>query len=121
MLRCARLDRHGVVTIPKRRSSGRAGCSRITIGTARAVADLAEGLLIATVEVPAAAERVFEALASDEVCRWWVRPGVFDTREWTADVRPGGRWRATGVGGGRPYALEGEFIEVDSPHRLLHT
>jgi len=93
----------------------------ITIGTARAVADLAEGLVIATVEVPAAAERVFEALASDEVCRWWVRPGVFDTREWTADVRPGGRWRATGVGGGRPYALEGEFIEVDSPHRLLHT
>jgi uncharacterized protein YndB with AHSA1/START domain len=92
-----------------------------TIGTARAVADLATGLVIATVEVPASPERVFEALTSAEVCRWWVRPGVFDTREWTADVRPGGRWRATGVGGGRPYTLEGEFIEVDRPHRLLHT
>jgi uncharacterized protein YndB with AHSA1/START domain len=93
----------------------------ITIGTARAVADLAEGLVIATVEVPASPERVFEALTSEEVCRWWVRPGVFDTREWSGDVRPGGRWRATGVGGGRPYTLEGEFIEVGAPHRLLHT
>jgi len=93
----------------------------ITIGTSRAVADLAEGLVIATVEVPATPERVFEALASSDVCRWWVRPGVFDTREWSGDVRPGGGWRATGVGGGRPYALEGEFIEVDRPRRLLHT
>jgi uncharacterized protein YndB with AHSA1/START domain len=93
----------------------------ITIKTARAVADLGAGLCIATVEVPASAERVFDALASDEICRWWVRPGVFDTREWTGDVRPGGRWRAAGVGGGRPYVLEGQFLEVDRPHRLVHT
>jgi len=30
-------------------------------------------------------------------------------------------WRASGIGGGKPYSLEGEFIEVDSPGRLLHT
>jgi uncharacterized protein YndB with AHSA1/START domain len=93
----------------------------IDIAQPRAVADLAEGLLLATVEVKASPERVFGALASDEVCRWWVRPGVFDTREWSGDVRPGGQWRASGVGGGKPYMLEGEFIEVDAPRRLLHT
>ena len=93
----------------------------ITIGTARAVADLAQGLVIATVEVPASPERTFDALASAEVCRWWVRPGVFDTREWSGDVRPGGRWLAAGFGGGRPNGLEGEFVEVDRPNSLVHT
>jgi len=90
-------------------------------GAARAVADLKEGLVLATVEVDAVPERVFDLLASSEITRWWVRPGVFDTREWTGDVRPGGRWRATGIGGGRPYVLEGEFLEVDRPRRLVHT
>ncbi len=91
------------------------------IGTARAAADLAAGFILATVEVPAPPERVFHALVSDEVTRWWVRPGVFDTRKWTADVRTGGRWRAEGIGRGNPYALEGEFLEVEEPRRLVHT
>jgi uncharacterized protein YndB with AHSA1/START domain len=89
--------------------------------SARAVADLAEGMILASVEIAAPPERVFQALASKEVCRWWVRAGVFDTREWTGDVRAGGRWRASGVGRGNPYALEGEFLEVDPPRRLVHT
>jgi uncharacterized protein YndB with AHSA1/START domain len=63
---------------------------------ARAVADVAEGLVLASVEVAAAPERVFQALASKEITDWWVRPGVFDTREWTGDVRrvAGGERRA---------------------------
>jgi uncharacterized protein YndB with AHSA1/START domain len=91
------------------------------IGTPRAVADLPAGLCVATVELAAPPQRVFDALASDEVCRWWVRPGVFDTREWSGDVRPGGSWHAAGIGGGRPYGLEGEFVEVERPNRLVHT
>ena len=88
---------------------------------ARAVADLAEGLIVATVEIAAPPERVFKALASKEICEWWVRPGVFDTREWTGDVRAGGRWRASGIARGKPYTLEGEFLEVDPPRKLVHT
>jgi uncharacterized protein YndB with AHSA1/START domain len=88
---------------------------------ARAVADLNEGLVLATVEIAAPPARVFQALASEEVCQWWVRPGVFDTREWTGEVRVGGRWRASGMGNGRPYVIEGEFIEVDPPRKLVHT
>jgi uncharacterized protein YndB with AHSA1/START domain len=88
---------------------------------ARAVADLADGLVLATVEIAASPERVFRALTCGEICDWWVRPGVFDTREWTGDVRVGGRWRASGMGNGRPYVLEGEFLEVDPPRKLVHT
>ena len=72
------------------------------------------------VEIAAPPQRVFQAIASKEIVEWWVNPGVFDTREWTGDVRKGGRWRATGVVGGQPYALEGEFLEVDPPHKLVH-
>ena len=88
---------------------------------ARAVADLAEGLILASVEVAAAPERVFQALTSKEITEWWVRPGVFDTREWTGDVRAGGRWRASGMTRGEPYVQEGEFLEVESPRWLVHT
>jgi uncharacterized protein YndB with AHSA1/START domain len=95
--------------------------SSIRNSTARAVADLTEGFILASVEIAAPPARVFEALASKEIIEWWVRPGVFDTREWTGDVRAGGRWEASGIGNGQRYTLEGEFLEVDPPRKLVHT
>lgn len=88
---------------------------------ARAVADLAAGVILATVELTVPPERVFAALASKEIVDWWVRPGVFDTREWTGDVRVGGRWKVSGLGRGVPYAIEGEFLVVEPPRKLVHT
>jgi len=90
-------------------------------GDARAVADPELGIIVASVRVAAQPEQVFEMLVSDAVTQWWVRPGVFDTTEWSADLRVGGEWRASGTGRGRPYVLEGEFIEVDPPRKLAHT
>jgi uncharacterized protein YndB with AHSA1/START domain len=90
-------------------------------GRARAVADLAEGLVLASVELAAPAKRVFRALSSEEVIRWWVRSGVFDTRKWNGDLREGGRWSASGVAMGNPYSLEGEFTVVEAPRTLAHT
>jgi uncharacterized protein YndB with AHSA1/START domain len=87
----------------------------------QAVSDQASGVIEASCLLQASAPRLFEALASDEICRWWVRPGVFDTRAWAGEVRQGGRWTASGIGGGQPYALEGEFLLVDRPTRLVHT
>lgn len=87
---------------------------------ARAVADLVDGNVVASVEIAAAPARVFQALTSREIVNWWVRPGVFDTREWSGDVRVGGRWRTTGVARGQAYALEGEYLEVDPPRKLVH-
>src|SRR5215470_2527409 len=95
--------------------------TEIKSGAARALADLAQGEILATVEIAAPPERVFRALTSREIVDWWVRPGVFDTREWMGDVRKGGRWRASGVARGQPYVLEGEFLEVQPPTKLVHT
>jgi uncharacterized protein YndB with AHSA1/START domain len=88
---------------------------------ARAVADLHKGQILASVEIAAPPERVFGALTSKEIIDWWGLPGVFDTQEWTGDVRNGGRWRASGVVRGQSYTLEGEFLEVRPPTRLVHT
>jgi uncharacterized protein YndB with AHSA1/START domain len=89
--------------------------------TARAVADTADGYILAAVQVPAPPERVFQALASSDIVDWWVRPGVFDTREWTGDLRVGGHWQAAGIARGNPYTLEGEFLEIDAPRKLAHS
>ncbi len=79
------------------------------------------GDILYILDLPALPERVFRALVSREITDWWVRPGVFDTREWTGDVRPGGRWRASGMFRGQTYVAEGEYLEVAASHRLVHT
>src|SRR5262245_1291273 len=88
---------------------------------ARAVADVVEGRVLAAVEVMATPEQVFHSLTSANITQWWVRPGVFDTREWAGDLRVGGRWRASGVTRGQPYVQEGEFLELERPSKLVHT
>jgi uncharacterized protein YndB with AHSA1/START domain len=90
-------------------------------GFARAIADTAEGRILATVDVPAPTERVFDALTSSDITTWWIRPGVFDTREWTGDVRIGGSWRSSGIGARGPYELTGDFLEIERPRRLVHS
>jgi len=91
------------------------------MNTVRAIADVTDGVIVATVDIRVPPERVFRALTSEEITKWWVRPGVFNTREWSGDVRIGGKWRASGIGNGNPYTLEGEFLEIDPPRRLVHT
>jgi uncharacterized protein YndB with AHSA1/START domain len=89
--------------------------------TAEVKADTAKGQILAHVEIAASPERVFQAIASKEVCDWWVRPGVFNTTEWSGDVRVGGHYRTAGIARGEPYTIEGEFLEVDPPRKLVMT
>jgi len=113
--------RNDLTSMARTPTSGRHGDMVPHTTSVRAACDLTQGRISATVEIAAPPERVFHALTSEEICNWWVRPGVFDTRQWTGDVRVGGRWHAAGVGNGRPYGLEGEFLEVDPPKKLVHT
>jgi RNA polymerase sigma-70 factor (ECF subfamily) len=87
----------------------------------RAVANLDAGHLEVSVELRAAPERVFRALASAEIIAWWVRPGVFNATQWAGEVRLGGRWSVSGLGCGNHYVLEGQFLAVDAPRKLVHT
>jgi uncharacterized protein YndB with AHSA1/START domain len=97
--------------------------SAVAKNVARAVADVGEGRILATVEIAAPVERVYRAITTaDDITQWWGSPDTYRTTEWTADVRPGGRWRAAGVGAdGRAFSVEGEFSEVSPPHKLVQT
>jgi uncharacterized protein YndB with AHSA1/START domain len=97
--------------------------SQLQICKARAVADAFSGEILASVEVPVPPERAFQAFTSSEITEWWIRPGIFETTEWFGDLRVGGKWRASGVGGGgsQPFALEGEFTAIEFPNKLAHT
>jgi len=90
---------------------------------ARAVADLGQGTIIATVEIAAPAERVFRALTTpEEILRWWGAEGVYQTTEWTIDLREGGAWDAAGRSAdGSRFSVGGRVLEVDPPRKLVQT
>lgn len=90
---------------------------------ARSIADLDAGVILASVEIAAPPERVFQALTqSDQVMRWWGSEDSYRTTSWVADVRVGGHWRAEGRGrDGSAFHIEGEYLEVDPPRKLVQT
>jgi uncharacterized protein YndB with AHSA1/START domain len=79
--------------------------------------------VVAEIFIAAPPARVFEAITDPEqAVRWWGQAGLYRLTERTADPRPGGKWRTTGVGAdGRPFHVEGEYLEIDPPRRLVHT
>jgi uncharacterized protein YndB with AHSA1/START domain len=89
---------------------------------ARAVADVSSGMVFASVDIDAPPERVFRALASEEITRWWGSDDLYRTTAWTGELKVGGRWRSSGVGAhGSAFSVEGEFLEIDPPRKLVHT
>jgi uncharacterized protein YndB with AHSA1/START domain len=89
---------------------------------AKAVADVSAGLILATVDIAAPPDRVFRALASEELVKWWGSADTYRTTRWTGDVRVGGAWRTEGVSAdGKPFSVGGEFVEVDPPRKLVQT
>jgi uncharacterized protein YndB with AHSA1/START domain len=91
-------------------------------GAAHAIADVANGMLLATVDIAAPAERVFRAITSDEILNWWGSPDTYRTTKWIGDLRVGGAWRTEGVSkDGKPFAVDGEFLEIDPPQKLVQT
>ena len=91
--------------------------------SARAIADVNDGIILATVTIAAPIERVFSALtASEEIVKWWGADSVYRTTGWKADLRVGGAWRAEGqAADGTKFSVGGEFLEVDAPRKLVQT
>jgi uncharacterized protein YndB with AHSA1/START domain/uncharacterized protein YciI len=95
--------------------------TRVKSGS-RAVADIEQGRILASVEIAAPIERVFRALASGEIAEWWGSSDTYRTTRWTGDVRRGGAWVSEGVGAdGTPFSVRGEFLEVDPPNVIVQT
>jgi uncharacterized protein YndB with AHSA1/START domain len=91
--------------------------------SSRAVADIADGLILASVDISVPRERVFHALTTGaEVVKWWGSAETYRTTSYVADIRVGGQWRAEGRDAdGKPYSVGGEFLEVDPPCKLVQT
>lgn len=87
----------------------------------RAIADVSAGLILASVEIAAPPERVFEAIAR-EVADWWGAPGVYRVTEHEIDLRKGGAWRSSGVSAdGKRFSVGGEVLELDPPRLLVQS
>ncbi|MGC4094933.1 MAG: SRPBCC domain-containing protein [Polyangiaceae bacterium] len=90
--------------------------------TARVVADLSAGRILGTVEIRKPPERVFRALTSDEIVKWWGSDDTYRNTGFTAELRVGGKWRAEGLGkDGTTFAVQGEYLEIDPPHKVVMT
>jgi uncharacterized protein YndB with AHSA1/START domain len=85
--------------------------------------DATPGAVRADVEIAATPEQVFDALTDPEqLAEWWGSDDTHRARDWEADVRPGGRFRArTTDADGREGTLAGEYRVVDPPRVLEHT
>jgi uncharacterized protein YndB with AHSA1/START domain len=74
------------------------------------------------VELSAPATAVFEALTDPEQLPQWWGPHHFTTPSIDLDLDVGGRYRfAMQPPEGDLFHLQGEFLEVDGPHRLAYT
>jgi uncharacterized protein YndB with AHSA1/START domain len=62
--------------------------------------------------IDASPETVWEFLVDPEKLASW-----FGSRAWL-DPRPGGEYRVDVIDG---HVAKGEFVELDAPHRLVHT
>ena len=90
--------------------------------TAKAVAEVGEGVVLARVEIAMPPERVFRALTSEDLTKWWCADGVYRTTNFTMDPRPGGQWSTDGVGAdGSKFHVAGEVLEIDPLRRLVQT
>jgi len=79
--------------------------------------------VLAEIFIAAPPDRVFQAISDPEqLSRWWGQNSLYRIVERTADVRLGGKWSAVGEGAdGTKFRIDGEYLEVDPPHRLVHT
>ena len=94
----------------------------LTYDTARAIADVNGGMLLATIDIAVPPERVFRAIASEELALWWGSPDLYRVTKWTGDLRVGGTWRSDGMDkSGKAFSVRGEFLEVDPPNKLVQT
>jgi uncharacterized protein YndB with AHSA1/START domain len=80
-----------------------------------------DGSIMTTVDVAALPERVWRALTTDEVERWW-SDDTGHVVQWAADLRLGGHWSlVVRTRDGKTYPAGGTFLKIDAPHKLVQT
>jgi len=82
-----------------------------------------QSTVLAEVFIAAPPERVFQAITDPaQLSNWWGQSNLYRVTERAADLRVGGKWSCVGVGAdGTKFSVEGEYLEIDPPRRLVHT
>lgn len=90
--------------------------------SARSIADVAQGAILARIEIAAPPERVFRALTTEELSKWWGSAEMYRVTAFEIDLRVGGGWRSDGVGAdGTPFHVGGKVLELEPPRKLVQT
>src|SRR5664279_4965472 len=86
---------------------------------AHAIADVTEGIVLARVEIAVPPERVFRAITTEELAKWWGSAELYRTTKHTVDLRPGGEYRSDGIGrDGTPFRrIDLEDLAADVKRR----
>ncbi|MES2371149.1 MAG: SRPBCC domain-containing protein [Bacteroidota bacterium] len=67
-------------------------------------------------------ERLFKAWTNKKDLSTWYGPEGFEVTYCELDVKPGGKWRTCIVSeDGSEYWMEGRYIEIDEPKKLVFT
>lgn len=84
---------------------------------------MSDGITLVTRRrIRATAERLFAAWTEPEQLRAWWGPRPVTCSGAEVDLRVGGRYRiANALPDGTTLVIEGEFLVVDEPHRLVYT
>ncbi len=79
--------------------------------------------IVAEIFVAAPPARVFQALTDPAQTRqWWGANNLYRLDETKSDLRVGGKWSSAGTGkDGKPFRVEGEYLEFDPPRSLVYT
>ncbi len=76
----------------------------------------------AEITINAPADRVFAAITDPrQRVQWWGVPGKFQVTQMESELRLGGPWTMSGTGGGKPFALKGEYTIIEPPRLLEFT
>lgn len=88
-----------------------------------AIADTDSGIVLASVEIPSSVDQVFNAFSDkSEIERWWGSDDLYWMTNWRADFREGGHYTVEVVGAkGVCRPASGEFLVIQSPHKLSYT
>lgn len=79
--------------------------------------------ILAEIFIAAPPARVFEAITDPKQrASWWGLKGLFRVTDSQHDLRLGGKWFDVGItDDGRPFRVEGEYLEIDPPRVLTYT
>ena len=78
--------------------------------------------IVQEITIAGPAERIFDALTTpSQLVVWWRVAGRFETTHMECDLRPGGKWRMSGNGMGKPFEIRGEYCRIERPRLLVFT